>query len=130
MAIITLYYKGEVIDPTSYITIDNTVESNCGTKHTITVDPGSEASVYVEFIPSDSSTVSITPDANADITEATSYNTSISTYQSSVDSGISNTFETTMTINVRDSNGGAILDTFYYTRLSYNGNSCREIIFV
>lgn len=122
------YNSQEIIIDSDEITIVKTLDSSCGVKYTLSVDPNTRSSVYVEFTTSDSDTGEIYPDANEVITEVTQYNVLLSTYQSSTDSGISNLYETTLTVNIRESDGGTILDTFYLSRLSFNGKSCNNIV--
>lgn len=122
------YNSQEIIIDTDEITIVKTSDSRCGVKYTLSVDPGTRPSVYVEFTTSDFITGEIYPDANNVITEVTQYNVLLNTYQSSVNSGIGNSYETTLTVNIRESDGGTILDTFYLSRLSVNGKSCNDIV--
>tara|TARA_R110000765_G_scaffold386102_1_gene478000 strand:- start:1563 stop:1991 length:429 start_codon:yes stop_codon:yes gene_type:complete len=129
MATMTLSYNSqEIIINTDEITIVQTSDSSCGVKYTLFIDPDTRSSVYVEFTTSDSTTGGISPDANDVITDVTQYNVFLSTYQSSADSGIGNLHETTLTVNVRESSGGTILETFYLSRLSVNGQSCSDIV--
>ena len=127
MATMTLYYGSQTIDPVDYISVDNTTDTICGEKYTLSIGLGAYSSVYVEFLTSNSDEAVIYPNTETDITEETSFNIVINTYQSAVNSGIGNTYETTATLNVYDNDGGALLDTMYVSRLSYNGSDCKEI---
>ena len=127
MATMTLYYRSQTVDPVQYISIDSSTNTSCGEKYTISINLGTYSSVYVEFLTSNSDEAEIYPETDIDITEETTFNLLVSTYQSAVDSGIGNMYQTTATVNVYDTDGGSLLDTMHVSRLSYNGDNCKEI---
>lgn len=120
MATMNLYIRAQVVSPGSSINIDASAESICNQSYNLTIDPG-----YVEFIPNGSN-VSITPPANVEITEPTSFTVVINTYKAV--SGSFNNSYSSFTLNLRSESGGAIIDTLSKDRYS-TGNPCRDLEF-
>lgn len=122
MATMTMRFKKLVVVPSAQITVQSTFDGTCGTVVSLSIDPEGQTR-YVELVES-GDYISITPGEGV-INSTTSFTLTLGGFKSLHDSF--NTGLSTATVNLRESIGGTILDTYSIDRFHIE-DTCGDII--
>ena len=122
MATMTMRFKKLVVVPSAQITVQSTFDGPCATVVSLSIDPEGQTR-YVELV--ESGDYITLGSGEGAINSVTSYNLIIGGFKSLHDSF--NTGVSTATVNLRESIGGIILDTYSIDRFHIE-DVCGDII--